>query len=155
MLTKDESAERVERFRRYLRERRLPVTRQRMIVAESLLGSEDHPSVETLRRRLVDRDVHVGLATLYRTVDALVEAGLVLEHDFGEGFKRYEPIGDRREHAHLVCRRCGGVTEFSNDRLERTFRLTADEHRFRYERHKVEIHGVCAACQARDPGGAR
>ena len=72
MLTRDEGTARVERFRRYLRDRRLPVTRQRITVAETLLASEDHPSIEVLRRRLVDRGVHVGLATLYRTVEALV-----------------------------------------------------------------------------------
>ncbi len=154
MLTRDESNARVERFRRYLKDRRLPVTRQRITVAETLLASEDHPSIEVLRRRLLDRGVHVGLATLYRTVEALVESGQVLAHDFGEGFKRYEPVGDRREHAHLVCRRCGGVTEFSNDRLERMFRMTADEHQFYYERHRVEIHGICAECRSRDLPGA-
>jgi len=143
----------VDRFRRYLRDRRLPVTRQRVLVAEVLLESRDHPSVEVLRRRLVERGEHVGLATLYRTVDALVQSGLVREHDFGEGFKRYEPAEETSEHAHLVCRRCGGVVEFSNDRLERMLRMTADEQHFHYERHRVEIHGVCAACRARDLGG--
>ena len=152
MLTRDEASTGVDRFRRYLRDRRLPVTRQRMAVAEVVLASADHPSVELLRARVNSRGVHVGLATLYRTVDALVKSGLVLEHDFGEGFKRYEPAGERSEHAHLVCHRCGAVVEFTNERLERMFRMTADEHHFHYERHRVEIHGVCAACRARDLG---
>lgn len=155
MSTKDEVTQRVDRFRRYLRDRRLPVTRQRVLVAEVMLGSEDHPSVESLRGRLSSRGEHVGLATLYRTVDALVQSGLVLEHDFGEGFKRYEPAADRAPHAHLLCRRCGAVVEFTNERLERTFRMTADEHRFHYERHRVEIHGVCSECRARDLGAGR
>lgn len=152
MLTRDEAAPLVDRFRRYLRDRRLPVTRQRIAVAEVLLASDDHPSVEGLRHRMVSRGEHVGMATLYRTVDALVKSGLVLEHDFGEGFKRYEPARERSEHAHLVCRRCGGVVEFSNERLERMFRMTADEHHFHYERHRVEIHGICSECRARDLG---
>ena len=147
-----DSALMVDRFRRYLRERRLPITRQRVLVAEVLLESRDHPSVEALRRRVVERGEQVGLATLYRTVEALVQSGLVREHDFGEGFKRYEPAEETSEHAHLVCRRCGGVVEFSNDRLERMLRMTADEQRFHYERHRVEIHGVCAGCRARDLG---
>ncbi len=143
----------VDRFRRYLRDRRLPITRQRVLVAELLLESRDHPSVEVLRRRLVERGAHVGLATLYRTVEALVQSGLVREHDFGEGFKRYEPAEDSVEHAHLVCRRCGSVVEFSNDRLERMLRMTADEHHFQYDRHRVEIHGVCSSCRTRDLAG--
>ena len=153
MTTRAESDGLVERFRRYLRDRRLPVTRQRIMVAEVLLASEDHPSVEILRRRLVDRGEHIGLATLYRTVDALVKSGVARERDFGEGHKRYEPVLESAEHAHLVCRRCGTVVEFSNDRLERMLRMTADEHHFQYERHRVEIHGVCAQCRTRDLGG--
>jgi len=119
-------------------------------VAEVLLASDDHPSVESLRRRMAARGDHVGMATLYRTVDALVKSGLVLEHDFGEGFKRYEPSRQPSEHAHLVCHRCQGVVEFSHERLERMLRMTADEHHFHYERHRVEIHGICAECRARD-----
>ena len=75
MLTRDEASTGVDRFRRYLRDRRLPVTRQRMAVAEVVLASADHPSVELLRARVNSRGVHVGLATLYRTVDALVKSG--------------------------------------------------------------------------------
>jgi Fur family ferric uptake transcriptional regulator len=143
----------VERFRRYLRDRRLPVTRQRIAVAEVLVASEDHPSVELLRRRLVQRGEQIGMATLYRTVDALVKSGLAREHDFGEGFKRYEAQRERTEHAHLVCDRCARVQEFSHERLERMLRMTADEHRFHYDRHRVEVHGVCAECRAREVGG--
>ena len=99
---------------------------------------------------MVDRGSHVGIATLYRTVEALVESGLAREHDFGEGFKRYEPSRDRTEHAHLICRRCGKVVEFSNDRLERMLRMTADEHHFHYERYRAEVHGICQDCRTRD-----
>lgn len=124
-----------------------------MAVAEALVESDDHPSVEVLRRRLEQRGEHIGTATLYRTVDALVRSGLAREHDFGEGFKRYEALRERAEHAHLVCVRCNRVTEFSNERLERMLRMTADEHRFHYERHRVDVRGVCAECRARELGG--
>ena len=147
------STDLTDRFRRYLRDRRLPVTRQRVAVAEVLFCSDDHPSVEVLRRRLVQRGEHIGTATLYRTVDALVKSGLAWEHDFGEGFKRYEPARERSEHAHLICGRCGRVVEFNNERLERMLRMTSDDHRFHYDRHRVEIHGICADCRVRDLAG--
>jgi len=124
-----------------------------MAVAELLLASEDHPSAEMLRRRLVERGDQLGLATLYRTVEALVKSGLARERDFGEGFKRYEPVREPAEHAHLVCGRCGSVVEFGHERLERMLRMTADEHRFQYERHRVEIHGICESCRTRELGG--
>jgi Fur family ferric uptake transcriptional regulator len=95
-LASGEGAALLERFRRYLREHRQPVTRQRDLVAQIVLLSDDHPSVEGIRRALKERGEHVGTATVYRTLDVLVESGLVRAHDFGEGFKRYGRCRRRR-----------------------------------------------------------
>ena len=146
----DEAVALLERFRRHLRERRLPVTRQRLAVAEEVFRSGDHPSVEDLERRLKASGAQVGTATLYRTLEVLVQSGLVREHDFGEGFKRYEAVAAGPAHDHLICGRCGKVEEFANDRLERLLRMTADEHHFLYRRHRVDVHGLCTACRGRD-----
>jgi Fur family ferric uptake transcriptional regulator len=147
--TKDEAAAHVERFRRHLRDRRLPVTRQRIAVADELFRADDHPSALDLLRRLQARGEAVGTATLYRTLDVLLESGLARAHEFGAGFKRYE-AAPAAPHEHLICGRCGKVVEFANDRLERMLRMTADEHRFHYQRHRVEVHGTCAECRTRD-----
>ncbi len=53
------------------------------------------------------------------------------------------------DHEHLICLRCGAVEEFAHERLERMLPIIADEHRFQPERHRVEIYGVCRACQRR------
>ncbi len=149
-LSRDEAGVLLERFRRHLGERRLPVTRQRLAVAGEIFHSGDHPSVEDLERRLRAAGAQVGTATLYRTLELLVRSGLVREHDFGEGFKRYEPVAAAPAHDHLFCQRCGLVVEFANDRLERMLRMTADEHHFLYRRHRVDVHGICTACRGRD-----
>ena len=149
-LSPDEALALVERFRRHLRERRLPVTRQRLAIAEGIFHSGDHPSVEELERRVRASGAQVGTATLYRTLDVLVRSGLVREHDFGEGFKRYEAVAAAPAHDHLICERCGRVEEFANDRLERLLRMTADEHRFLYRRHRVDVHAICTGCRGRD-----
>lgn len=139
-----------DRFARYLRDRRLPVTRQRLEVADAVVRVTDHPSAERIRRELGRRGIRVGTATVYRTLDLLVEGGLVREHDFGDGYRRFEPAADRGTHEHLICQRCGRVVEFSNDRLERMLELIADEQEFMHRRHRLEIYGVCADCRRRD-----
>lgn len=149
-----------DRFVRYLRERRLPVTRQRLEVAEALTRLPDHPSAERIQRELADRGVRVGTATVYRTLDLLVESGLVREHAFGEGYRRFEAAPAREPHEHLICQRCGRVVEFTNDRLERMLEMIADERQFLHRRHRVEIYGLCTDCRRRDlaslgPAGAR
>ncbi len=151
-LAKGEGAALLERFRRYLRDHRQPVTRQRDRIAELVLGSDQHLSVEDIERRLKARGEPVALATIYRTLDALVRSGLVRAHDFGEGFRRYEPMPAQAHHEHLICTRCGRVEEFANDRLERMLPLIADEYGFRPERHRVELYGVCRECQRRPWG---
>ena len=152
-LDRGEAAALLERFRRHLREHHQPVTRQRDLVAQVVFLSEDHLSVEAIRRELKQQSERVGTATIYRTLDLLVESGLVRAHDFGEGYKRYEPMpAPAADHEHLICQRCGRVVEFSNERLERMLPVLADEHGFQHRRHRLEIYGICRECRQRDLG---
>lgn len=149
----------VERFRRYLTDRRLPVTRQRMEVTEAVARVADHPSADRIQRDLAERNIRVATATVYRTLELLVQSGLVRQHDFGEGFRRFESVSDQDRHEHLICQRCGRVVEFSHDRLERMLELIADEMDFLHRRHRIEIYGLCPDCRRRDlvaltPSGA-
>lgn len=147
-----EGAALLERFRRYLRDHRQPVTRQRDRVATIVLTSDDHISADQLRKRLAERGERVGLATIYRTLELLEKCGLARGHDFGQGFKRYEPMPAHTDHEHLICVRCGRVVEFAHERLERMLPMIADEHGFQPERHRVEIYGVCGQCQRKGLG---
>ncbi len=151
-LARGEGAALLDRFRRHLREQHLPVTRQRDLVAQAVLLSDEHLSVDSIQRRLQQQGERVGLATIYRTLDVLVGSGLVRAQDFGEGFKRYEPMAQQSGHEHVICVRCGRVVEFQNERLERMLPIIADEHAFQHQWHRVEIHGVCPDCRRRDLG---
>jgi Fur family ferric uptake transcriptional regulator len=125
------------------------------MIADAVLFSEDHLSAEAFQRRLKEKGVRVGTATVYRALDVLVDSGLVKAHDFGEGFKRYEPMTGQGGHEHLICVKCGKVLEFSNEQLERMLPVIADEHLFQHQRHRVEVFGVCKDCQGRELGSLR
>ena len=139
----------LERFREYLREHNLPVTAQRLAIAQVVLGSDSHLSVDEIVVELAMRSTPAGTATVYRTLEVLVRSGLVVERDFGEGFKRYEPARDAPHHEHLMCTVCGRVVEFSDERLERMSTLLAEQHGFARQRHRLVIYGVCPECQRR------
>lgn len=141
-----------ERFRQWLRQRHQPITRQRDLVAAAIFATHGHLSVDDLQRRLREQGHAVGMATIYRALETLVQSGLVRQHDFGEGFKRYEPMHSDAQHGHLICVRCGKVTEFSTERFERLLPMVADEHEFLHQEHRVEIHGLCSACRRADLG---
>lgn len=145
-LSPDERSELVGRFRRWMLEQRQPLTRQRDAVARIVLTGDEHLSVEAIVRRLREQGEKVGTATVYRTLELLTRAGFVRAHEFGEGFRRFEPASEGGDHEHLVCLRCGKVVEFTHEHLTRMLPVIADEHAFRPERHRVEIFGTCREC---------
>jgi Fur family transcriptional regulator, ferric uptake regulator len=138
-------------FRRFLTDRNLPATQQRLAVATVVLDTADHLSAEDVQRRVAKRGTDIGLATVYRTLDLLVSSGLVAERDFGEGFRRYEPVAPGQAHEHCICSACGRVMELSNDRLERVIALVAEEVEFRPHHHHLEVFGLCRDCQQSNP----
>jgi Fur family ferric uptake transcriptional regulator len=147
--TSPEAEQLLAQFRGYLREQGLPVTAQREQVAEVVLGSRGHLSVEEIEQRLRDLGLRIGKATVYRTLDILARSGMITERDFGEGFRRYERVPGHPHHEHLICTRCGRVVEFRNDQLERIKARIAEEYGFLHHHHRLEIYGLCRECQQR------
>ena len=124
------------------------MTQQREAVADIVFSSEAHLSVEEIEQRLREAGEKIGKATVYRTLDLLVKSKLVEEHDFNEGFKRYEHRLSRRpEHEHLICLECGVVIEFKSGEVEGVKERISRDYRFRPIRHRLEIYGLCRSCQ--------
>jgi len=135
-------------FRRYLKEQRLPVTHQREAIANVVFSTEGHLSVEEIEGTLRAEGNRIGKATIYRTLDLLVRSRLVVEHDFGEGFKRYENrLSQEPVHEHLICLECGRVTEFQSWEVQEVEARVTARHGFKSTRHKLEIYGLCRSCQ--------
>ncbi len=135
-------------FNRFLRDKGMPVTHQRNVVAAAVFGSDAHLSVDDIEGILRSDGERIGKATIYRTLDLLVKSRLVAEHDFGEGFKRYENRLMRQSvHQHLVCTHCGSVEEFETPELAAIEARVARESGFRPIRHRLVIYGLCRECQ--------
>jgi Fur family ferric uptake transcriptional regulator len=139
----------IEAFVADLRVHNLPVTAQRQAIAEVVLCSDRHVSADEIEQELWARGAAVATATIYRTLDVMLRSGLVVERDFGEGFRRFEPARDEPNHEHLICTVCGRVVEFRDERLERMTMLLAEQHDFARQRHRLVIEGVCAACRGK------
>jgi Fur family ferric uptake transcriptional regulator len=138
----------IDEFRAYLKANELPVTPQRVAVAEVLLLRDRHYSAEEIGRELEKEGVKVGTATIYRSIEVLVRSGLVVERDFGEGFRRFESARDMPQHEHVICTSCGKVVEFQDDRLERMTTAIAEAKGYLRQRHRLVIYGVCESCRA-------
>jgi Fur family ferric uptake transcriptional regulator len=127
------------------RSRRQRATRQRTAVAAALDTVDDFRSAQELHDLLRHRGEPVGLATVYRTLQSLADAGEVdvLRSPEGEAVYRRCSSG---HHHHLVCRVCGRTVEVAGPAVERWAERIANEHGFVDVSHTVEVFGTCPAC---------
>ena len=115
------------------------VTSQRQIIVGVIEESEDHPDVDQLYRRAVQEDETISIATVYRTVKLLEEAGVIDRIEFGDGRARYEESGEH--HEHLVDVETGDVIEFYHAELEALKEQVAREMGYELVDHRLELFG--------------
>lgn len=134
-------------FHEFITRRGLKSTRQRDVILDAFLSSERHMSIEELYLKLRTKHPNIGYATVYRTLKLFAEAGIANEIHFGDGQTRYEHVNEGEHHDHLVCTRCGAITEFENETIEKLQAEIAASHGFIIETHKLELYGQCAKCR--------
>jgi Fur family ferric uptake transcriptional regulator len=132
-------------FRAYLRREGLKSTRQRDLIVREFGCVSGHVSVEELLLRVRAIDSRLGYATVYRTLKLMVDGGLAGIRNFGEGFARYEPLGEDH-HDHLICESCGRIVEFHDEGLESRQDRIASDLGYRVTHHRHELFGICANC---------
>ncbi|MEM1366334.1 MAG: Fur family transcriptional regulator [Pseudomonadota bacterium] len=119
----------------------LRITGQRRIITEVLDASSDHPDVEELHRRAIERDEHISISTVYRTLKLLEELDLIARHDFRDGKARYETVPDEH-HDHLIDLKTGRVIEFTNEEIEAIQEVIARRLGYKLVDHRLELYGV-------------
>ncbi len=142
----------LEAFGRYLKEKDLKLTAQRSLIVETFLSQKGHISAEELYQKALEKQPHVGFATVYRTLKHMTQCALARELDFGDGRFRYEPEYNRRHHDHMVCTQCGSTIEFLNPRIEELQEQVGKKHGFKITSHRMQLFGLCKKCR-KAPGG--
>jgi Fur family ferric uptake transcriptional regulator len=120
-------------------------TRQRSAVIAALGAEREFRSAQDLHRILVDGGHQVGLTTVYRTLQALADAGEVDQLRRADGEMLFRACSSGHHH-HLVCRFCGRTVEVDAPDVEAWAEAVAAAHQFSEVEHTVEIFGRCAAC---------
>jgi Fur family ferric uptake transcriptional regulator len=105
-----------------------------------------HLSAEDVYKALLDTDEDIGLATVYRVLTQFEAAGLLKRHHFEGGHSVFE-VNHGEHHDHIVCLRCGLVSEFVDEIIEQRQRDIAQRLGFDLTDHALYLYGVCAACQ--------
>jgi Fur family ferric uptake transcriptional regulator len=122
-------------------------TRQRLAITEALAGAADFQSAQDIHDLLRHAGDKVGLATVYRTLQAMAEAGEVDVLQGAGGEAVYRRCSTHHHH-HLVCRSCGRTVEVTGPAVEKWADAVAREHDFAEVSHSLELYGVCADCRA-------
>jgi Fur family peroxide stress response transcriptional regulator len=137
---------------RRAREGGMRVTPQRLAVYRALAASHDHPDPDTLHRRLLPEQPTISLATVYKTLDALLALGLVRQVPVAGSAKRYDAKLDR--HHHAICERCRRVSDVHDARLDRVAAPAGIEG-FAVHTVTVQMLGTCADCSRKGRAAAR
>ncbi|HKM03409.1 MAG TPA: Fur family transcriptional regulator [Lachnospiraceae bacterium] len=141
-----------EEFKQRLKNKSLKVTTQRMLVLEVLSACPDrHLTAEEIYDLVKTDYPEIGLATVYRTIQLLLEMHLIDRINLDDGHVRYE-IGDgetdegKHHHHHLICKRCGKVDAFEDDLLEDLESRIQITTGFCVVDHEVKLYGYCKEC---------
>lgn len=114
-----------------------------------------HPSVDWIHTRLRRQHPHVSLATVYRTLKALVAEGALCELPFGAGESRFG-LNLEQAHYHFICEECRRILDLPTRVRSGLDRSVEAETGHKVARHTMEFYGVCRDCaRAKKPRGSR
>ncbi len=132
-----------------LKDRGVRLTRQRRVLLDLIDSSGKHLDADTLYQMAKEKDPKLNRVTVYRTLKMLKESGLVDELDLAhfEGEKHYYETRLKREHAHIICLRCGRVEEFFGEQLNAVKGQISSQFGFEIVFSRTEVGGYCSHCQ--------
>lgn len=133
-------------LKQLLRNIHLKVTDQRLTLLKVLHEGRRHVTAQELFEKIQPQFPEMGFATVYRFLKTLHENNLVTEVRIGGSPARFELI-PKGHHDHLTCTQCGQIVEFENRAIEDLQEKVAQQFGFKLTHHKLELYGVCPACQ--------
>ena len=141
-----------EKVKDLLREKGLKVTSQRLMVLNILSAhGDEHLTVEEIYDLAKEESPEIGLATIYRTVQVLLELHVIEKVTFDDGFARYELNGEEtgsgHRHHHAICTQCGKVYSLETDLLDTLEKQLFESLGFEVTDHEVKLYGLCSACR--------
>ena len=137
-----------EAFTQYLTEKSLRKSTVRYMILEHICHIRGHFDVEMLLQRLEEHQFHVSRASIYNVIELLIDANLVVRHQFSSKLVQYELKSVAATHHHAVCNYCSAVKEFKNDKISKEI-ANHKIVRFTHENHLLYIYGICSKCKFR------
>jgi Fur family ferric uptake transcriptional regulator len=130
-------------FRSFLKTEKNRITPERFEVMDAALEYEGHFGADDLYILMKNQKSRVSRATVYKTLELLVQCNLLSKRNFGENITRYENNFTRQIHDHLICVDCGKIIEFSNATLLKLAEKVSTEHGMDYSSYSFNIFARC------------
>lgn len=145
-----------EIFRTYLKEKKQRQTPERFMVLEEIYSSDGHYDADDIFFNMKKAGTRVSRATVYNTLELLIECGLVQRQQFGKNQYYYERSFAYQQHDHMICKECGVVIEFCDPRILEIQNMMEKLYNFKVEGHSLHLFGSCmdrVACERRQLSG--
>jgi Fur family ferric uptake transcriptional regulator len=135
-------------FSEYLKTKKLRNTVERNAIFTTVCQTKELFTLEMIRQQLEDANFHVSRASVYNTIELLLDAGIVVRHQFTSAIVQYELKYLAVQYNYAVCTRCGTVRKVKNDKCKQIM-ATYKIPKFTLEHYSLQFAGICSKCKFR------
>ncbi len=138
-------------FYDYLKKRELRNTPERFTILDEIMKMQNHFEADALLVQLKTQNKKISRATIYRTLDLLIDCGLIKKINFNAPVQHafYEPVAGLTRHDHFICQECGKIIEFYDDRLRKIQQKLQAAYGMEVVQYSYNLYGRCTDCQNR------